>query len=395
MAEILVAEQDIDVGNSIVESLEAEGHRTVRARDGLEALGRNCSGEYDLAILDVNLPGIDGAGLVEAIKRRTPRTMAIMVCGRTDLEKAGEAMREGAYDFIEKPLIEDNLISTAGSALREAREMKRSGYVYKDHFRNDRSLMAARTILTFSDSLLSGLAFFAALTVCKYILEVSPLNLSVSLTEILRLSLGMAFCYAFSSVFLRSYRFEGAVLGRIPAIQIWKNSSVAYMIFLGILFLSGNVQLLSGRVGVLLGYALGTGILIVSRKIVIPLFHAGSRREGKKKIVIVGSTGQEPVDSPLTFGRLDSLNPALKRAGQPLIDRDQGGEEAHGRRRVDRDAVSADTDEVHINAEALSALEVLSLLDRHRGRAVEVKLQQTSRERPTQDAGHSRSLADN
>lgn len=389
MAEILIVEQDIDLGNSIVELLETEGHHTDWAKDGLEALDKICNGEYDLAILDVTLPGIDGSEMVEAIKKRTPRTMAIMVCSRTDLEKAGEAMRKGAYDFIEKPCIEDRLISVAESALREAREMKRSGYLYKHDRRDDKSAVAGRTVLTFSDSLLAGLAFFSAMTVCKYILEVSALNLSVSLAEIFRLSLGMAFCYAFSSMFLRSYRFEGAIFGRIPAAQIWKNITVAYMIFLGILFLSGNVQLLSGRSEVLLGYALGIGFLIISRRIVIPFFQAASRREGKKRIVIVGATRHEQIDPPFTFGRLDSLNPSLKRAGRPLTGVDQGGDRAPGRRRVGRGAVSADIDEVHIDGEALSTSEVLSLLDRHRGRAVKIKPQQTSRERRTQNAGRS------
>ncbi len=103
MANILVVEDDFAVQSCMVRVLEAEGHRIFTASDGLEALGKIYSQSYDLAILGVALPHVSGAGLLDAIRKRSPRTMVVMVSGQADLDSTIESLRNGAYDYIEKP----------------------------------------------------------------------------------------------------------------------------------------------------------------------------------------------------------------------------------------------------------------------------------------------------
>jgi CheY-like chemotaxis protein len=377
MAEILVVEQDTEIGNSIVGILRGKGHRTTLVPDGLEALGKIHACEFDVAILDVRLHGIDGSGLVQAIKKRTPGTMAIMVCNGADLDSVSEALRNGAYDYIEKADIQGRLTRTVEGALREKGEMMKSGYIYKDNRYYDKSLIMRRAVLAAVDSLLAGLAFLSAFAAIKYILKISPSYLSVNPFEIARLSLGVVFCYAFVSAFRRSYRFERADFGKVAGGQIWKNITLAYLLFLGILFLSGNLQFPSDRVGVLLGYGLGLLSIITGRNIVIPSLSARFRREGEKKIVIVGYGKREPTDSPLTFGRMDSMNPTLRRNRDGSIADSRSVGSHPGREKASKAPIPDDIDEIYIDADVLSSSEVISLLDRHRGRRLKVKSHDT------------------
>jgi CheY-like chemotaxis protein len=380
MAEILVVEQEMDIGNSIVEILERKGHRTALIPNGLEALGEIYAREYDLVLLGLSLPGIDGPGLVDAMRKNTPGSMAIMVSGGNDFEKACEALKKGAYDVIEIPEIGEKLVGVVESALREAREMGKSGYIYKDHRENYRSLITGRAILTATDSLLAGLTFLAAFAASIYVMKIPSLNLSVRLDEIPGLSLGVAFCYAFSSVFRRSYRFERVDFGKIAVGQIWRNITAAYLVFLGTLFLSGNLQFLSGRAAVLPAYGLGFLSIIVSRRVAIPFLHARFRREGEKRIVIMGSGKREPLDLPFTFGRMDSMNPGLKTGRDMPDENDRREHLLPVGSKADQAASSDDREEIYIDSGVLSSSEILSLLNRHRGRRLKI----TPRKMPVQ-----------
>lgn len=378
MAEILIVEENKNIGDSMVEILEKKGHRTTRVYEGLEGLGRVYAREYDLAILDVALPGIDGVGLVKAIKKRTPGSMTIVVCTRADLEGVAEALRNGAYDYILRQDIEDELIPKVEGALGEARRMRKSGYIYKEDRREDRPLYAKRVIFTALDSVLAGAAFFLAFTLNSQVLRIWPSVLPIHLGDIARLALGMAFCYAFLSVFRQSYRYESGVFGRIAVGQIWRNITAAYLAFLGILFISGNLQSLSDRAGVLLGYGLGFLSIVVNRAVIIPLLISRLRREGRKKIVIVGSARREPQDSPLTFGRLDSMNTGLINNTNRRPEGNKAGKIIPVGERASRAEYTGEIEEIYIDAGATSVSEVLSTLDRYRGRQLEVVPQQES-----------------
>lgn len=364
MTRILVVNNDPDLRNLMVGALERVGHRVAAAQDGLEALGKIYTEQYDLVVLDVALPYIDGNGLLDVIRKRSPETIVVIASGRNDSATVLQAIRKGAYDFIEKPVGEEELLRVVTMALQEGRMMQHSGYIYKDHRRGEKLLFSKGMVRAVRDSLLAGLTFLAAFIIYLYVLKMSP-SLSIGLRELTKLSLGMTFCYSFVLVARRGYRFHRREHTRVPVRQVWTNITQAYLVFIAVLFLSGNMNMLLGRIGVILGYGLGILSIIGVRFIGVPTVFFRSRREGKKTITIVGSGKAALQDTPLTFGRVDNLAASRQSEKEHLPDK---------RRRIETRIIAGrkDADELIINAGEFSAPEVLDLLDRYQGRNLKI-----------------------
>jgi len=101
---ILIAEDDLRVGESLRLLLKKKGHEAVLAPNGKEALQRFRHEIVDLVITDLVMPKMDGIELLEAIKRLRPETEVIVISAQGTIEKAVQAMKLGAFDFIEKPI---------------------------------------------------------------------------------------------------------------------------------------------------------------------------------------------------------------------------------------------------------------------------------------------------
>ncbi len=91
--------------------------RLLTASDGREALASLEREEIALAIVDINLPGINGIQLLAQIKEQSPETEVIILTGYASLETAIEAVRSGAYDYITKPFDHTQLLKVAARAL--------------------------------------------------------------------------------------------------------------------------------------------------------------------------------------------------------------------------------------------------------------------------------------
>ncbi len=98
--------------------------RLLTASDGAEALSLMERGEIALAIVDINLPGLDGLRLLTQIKEQSPETEVILITGYASLETAIEAVRRGAYDYIAKPFDHAQLLKVATRALDRWRLQK-------------------------------------------------------------------------------------------------------------------------------------------------------------------------------------------------------------------------------------------------------------------------------
>ncbi|RMG61567.1 MAG: sigma-54-dependent Fis family transcriptional regulator, partial [Calditrichaeota bacterium] len=86
-----------------------------------EALLRLQEQDYDCVLLDVRIPGVEGLSLLKAILRQAPRVPVIMVSGQSNIQTAVEALREGAYDFVEKPLDPERFRLAVNHALEKGR----------------------------------------------------------------------------------------------------------------------------------------------------------------------------------------------------------------------------------------------------------------------------------
>ncbi len=101
---ILVVEDDLRVGESLCLLLKRRGYKTLFATNGKEALQLFRQQEINLVITDLVMPKMDGIALLEAIKNLKPETEVIVISAQGTIEKAVQAMKLGAFDFIEKPI---------------------------------------------------------------------------------------------------------------------------------------------------------------------------------------------------------------------------------------------------------------------------------------------------
>jgi DNA-binding NtrC family response regulator len=101
---ILIVEDDPTVGESLRHLFKRKGHVILLASNGKEALQLFRHKIVDLVITDVVMPKMDGIELLEAVKGLRPETEVIVISAQGTIEKAVQAMKLGAFDFIEKPI---------------------------------------------------------------------------------------------------------------------------------------------------------------------------------------------------------------------------------------------------------------------------------------------------
>ncbi len=101
---ILVVEDDPAVGESIRLLLKKRGYAILRASNGKEGLHLFRQKPVDLVITDLVMPRMDGIELLEAVKNLRPEAEVIVISAQGSIEKAVQAMKLGAFDFIEKPI---------------------------------------------------------------------------------------------------------------------------------------------------------------------------------------------------------------------------------------------------------------------------------------------------
>jgi len=100
---ILVDDEDV-VFQTLGDFLRDEGHHLSEARDGLSAWESIQANEYDVALVDVRMPGLDGLSLLARVREAHPDLAVIMVTGYGGMETTVEALRLGAADFLTKPV---------------------------------------------------------------------------------------------------------------------------------------------------------------------------------------------------------------------------------------------------------------------------------------------------
>src|ERR1051326_4968642 len=122
-SDILVVDDEADIRDIVSGILSDEGHETRTAHDSDSALAAISDRVPRLVFLDVWMQGsrLDGLGLLDEIKSRYPDLPVVMISGHGNIEMAVNAIRRGAYDFIEKPFKSDRLILVATRALETSR----------------------------------------------------------------------------------------------------------------------------------------------------------------------------------------------------------------------------------------------------------------------------------
>ncbi|HVT02052.1 MAG TPA: sigma-54 dependent transcriptional regulator [Thermoanaerobaculia bacterium] len=119
MARVLVIDDETAIREAIKMTLEYEGHRVDEARSGQDGIDKARKTDYDVILLDIKMPVLDGMEVLDNFKTQKVSTPVIMVSGHGDVHTAVECTKLGAFDFLEKPLNRDRLLLAVRNAIRQ------------------------------------------------------------------------------------------------------------------------------------------------------------------------------------------------------------------------------------------------------------------------------------
>ena len=119
MASILVVDDEPGVRSSVSGVLRDEGFDVDTADSGEECLEKANGAAYDVIVLDIWLPGLDGLTTLQRLRERQIDSQVVIISGHGNIESAVRAIKMGAYDFIEKPLSLEKTVLVVRNALRQ------------------------------------------------------------------------------------------------------------------------------------------------------------------------------------------------------------------------------------------------------------------------------------
>lgn len=117
MSKILVIDDERAIRNTLKEVLEYEKHEVDLAEDGTKGLEMFSSNSYDVVLCDIKMAKMDGIEVLAKIEEITSDIPVIMISGHGNIDTAVEAIKKGAYDFLEKPLDLNRLLITIRNAM--------------------------------------------------------------------------------------------------------------------------------------------------------------------------------------------------------------------------------------------------------------------------------------
>jgi DNA-binding NtrC family response regulator len=117
---VLLADDEKVYVESLAKILRRRGLDTVTVFDGPSATDAVSGGEFDVIVLDLRMPGMDGLTVLETIRSRDTLTPVILLTGHADLERVAKALKGGAVDVLLKPCPVDTLVA----AIEDASERK-------------------------------------------------------------------------------------------------------------------------------------------------------------------------------------------------------------------------------------------------------------------------------
>ncbi len=120
MAKILIVDDEMPIRRTLREILEFEQYDVDEATDGLECLAKIQKEKYDVVIMDIKMPKMDGIEALERLQILSPETPVVMVSGHGNIETAVDAVKKGAFDYISKPPDLNRMLITIRNAMEKA-----------------------------------------------------------------------------------------------------------------------------------------------------------------------------------------------------------------------------------------------------------------------------------
>ena len=138
---VLIVDDEQSVHESLSSVLATYGFRTASCGHAQEAVERIQKSAPDCVVLDVRMPDMDGLSLQRILAQNAAGLPVIMITGHADISMAVQAMRNGAFDFIEKPVDDEQLVASITSAIEQRKHAAGSGP-------DEKSLIARYVLLT-------------------------------------------------------------------------------------------------------------------------------------------------------------------------------------------------------------------------------------------------------
>ncbi len=117
MARILIVDDENSIRRTLKEILEFEKYKVDEAVDGLDCLAKVKQNSYDVILLDIKMPNLDGMETLDRIQVISPDTPVVMISGHATIDTAVEAVKKGAFDFISKPPDLNRMLITLRNAM--------------------------------------------------------------------------------------------------------------------------------------------------------------------------------------------------------------------------------------------------------------------------------------
>jgi two-component system response regulator HydG len=115
---ILIIDDDLDLCTLLARFLSKNGFETDMAHSGSKGITKFSAGKYDLVICDYRLGDMEGIQVLKALRQEKPDVKVLMITGYSDIKTAVEVIRQGAFDYIVKPLIPDEVLSVVNKVIQ-------------------------------------------------------------------------------------------------------------------------------------------------------------------------------------------------------------------------------------------------------------------------------------
>ncbi|MBI4551423.1 MAG: sigma-54-dependent Fis family transcriptional regulator [Candidatus Latescibacteria bacterium] len=129
---VLIVDDEVDIQEELEDWFEAQGFDVVHASNGMEGLQRIRTEPLDLVILDLQMPGMDGMAVLRQIEAEGIDTTVVVITAYGSVERAVQAMKAGAFDFIPKPFETEHLRVVVEKAMERERLRREHAYLQEE-----------------------------------------------------------------------------------------------------------------------------------------------------------------------------------------------------------------------------------------------------------------------
>ncbi|MFC1806406.1 sigma-54-dependent transcriptional regulator [Planctomycetota bacterium] len=126
---ILVVDDDFLIRESLSELLRVEEYEVDAAPGGPEALQLLAAHTYDIVFTDINMPEVTGFDILREVNLKYPETHVVLITGFGEIQTAVQAIKQGAYDYVQKPLIDDNIRMIVRRVMEQKRLNEENRYL--------------------------------------------------------------------------------------------------------------------------------------------------------------------------------------------------------------------------------------------------------------------------